>query len=271
MPSTIPRTFVFCALPCEAKPLIQDWKLDKRQQHPFAIYTNAHRAVIVSGLGKVSMATAVGYGMALFPSSHPVLLNFGIAGHRSRPVGSIHLAHKVIDQESGKTFYPSLTFTPNCPTLSLRTCGAANNHYSDNDLQDMEATGFYEAAVRFSTTEFIHCLKIISDNADSPLDRIDERFVESHCARHLDSVNTLLSQLEQRQANLPDKTPALYDQLRQEFHFTVTLSMKLKALLERWDLLKDGTKPDWENAHARNAKQLIAWLEQQLDETAFYL
>ena len=62
-----PTVFIFVALPCEAKPLIQSWSLKKNSEHkPFSIYENQDFVVVVSGVGKLAMAAAVAYTMCLY-------------------------------------------------------------------------------------------------------------------------------------------------------------------------------------------------------------
>ena len=99
-----PAVFIFIALACEAKPLIQKYALKKlSQQHPFELYSNDKIAVIITGVGKVAMAGAVTYSMAIFPEiQKPLLLNLGIAGHKNKPLGAMYLADKIIDAENSK-------------------------------------------------------------------------------------------------------------------------------------------------------------------------
>jgi hypothetical protein len=132
----------------------------------------------------------------------------------------------------------------------------------------MEAAGFYEIAVKFSSSELIQVIKIISDNTASPIASINESSVTASVTSQLSTVAAVIKQLMSiRQLAVID---GLKHPLLTKHHLTVSSSVKLTALLQRWYLLK-GTEFDGVAAHAGNAKELINWLEIQLDDMAFYL
>ncbi|MGZ5056534.1 MAG: hypothetical protein ACXWAT_16540 [Methylobacter sp.] len=268
-----PSLFVFIALPCEARPLIQHWHLKKDiRKHPFAIYADDERLVVITGLGKIAMAGALGYTLSMFPDIHlPVLLNLGIAGHRRHELGSLYLADKIVDAETGKKFYPQLPFSLSCQTCSVSTQTRPDSNYTENFLYDMEASAFYEMAVKFSSSELIHCLKIVSDNLQSSLENINEPLVEDWCVQQLPTIDQLATRLERLRQTFPIATSELHEQLLGEFHFTATSAAKLKALLNRWHLLKGAEIPAWRDANPRSGKEVIAWMEKQLETTEFYL
>lgn len=271
MIDSAPSIFVFCALTCEAKPLIHAWKLKKiaHPPMPFALYASAERVVVISGIGKVAMAGAVAFAMAWFRVERlPVLMNLGIAGHRHADLGTLFLAHKVTDHETNRSFYPQLPFDAPCTTHTVKTHGKPCTDYEEDVLVEMEAAGFYEIAVKFSSSELIQVIKIISDNAASPIAGINESSVTASVTSQVSTVDALIKQL------MSIRQPALIHGLQHpiltKYHLTVSSSLKLTALLERWYIQK-GTEFDGVAAHAGNAKELIDWLEIQLDEMVFYL
>lgn len=268
-----PSLFVFAALSCEARPLIQHWHLQKHpRKHPFTIYASDERVIVITGLGKVAMAGAVGYTLSLFPDTQqPLLLNLGIAGHRQHSLGSVYLADKIIDAATEKKFYPQLPFSVPCPTGAVATQIKPHTDYVENFLYDMEASAFYEMAVKFSSSELIHCLKIISDNLQSPLENISEALVEDWCSQQLPTIDRLVTRLDRLRQPSRATTPELYEQLLGQFHFTATSAVKLKALLKRWHLLTANEIPAWRDANLRSGKELIAWMEKQLEKAEFYL
>jgi nucleoside phosphorylase len=269
----MPSLFVFVALPCEAKPLIQRWRLKKHpHKHPFAIYTDNERTVVVTGIGKVAMAGAVGYTLSLFQGpQHLLLVNFGIAGHCQHNLGSLYLADKIVDNDTGKKFYPQLPFGTACETASVATLAKPQEGYAGDYLYDMEAAAFYEIACKFSSSELIHSLKIISDNTQSPLANISEDSVECWIAQHLDTIDNLLVKLDNCRCALPSIASEVYEQLATQFHFTASNAVRLKTLLQSWKLLNPNCELDWRNADVANGKGLIAWLEQQLEKNDFFL
>jgi len=268
-----PTVFVFCALACEAKPLIEIWKLSKLQaSEPFTSYGNSSRVVVISGIGKTAMAGAIGYTLARFTESQmPIMINFGIAGHALHPCGEAYLANKVTDSESGKRFYPQFSFSLPCATSNLTSSSQPELNYESDGLYDMEASAFYEMAVRFSSCELIHCLKIVSDNQQNPVTSFNEADVVNWCRRQLPTLDALLDKLQRLRQSLAVSDMSLYQQILDELHFSATNSAKLKTLLQRWQVLKGNESLRWRETNSRNGRELLAWLEKELDDSQFYL
>lgn len=269
-----PRTFIFVALPCEAKPLIRAWRLKKPPgKQAFAIYQNNDTVLVVSGLGKIAMAGAVAYTMAQFSDAQqPILLNLGIAGHPHQPIGCCLLADMIIDAESGRRFYPQLPFKPPCPTSALKTFTKVNTGYAEDCLYDMEASAFYEIASRFSTNELIHCCKVVSDNSSSPLENICETSVDTWIGAQLHVLDRLVANLVELKQLLPTPDCELHRQLLSQFHFTTSNAIKLQGLLNRWKLVKtDRTLTALAGANITNARELLTWLEEQVAMEMFRL
>ena len=265
--------FVFSALVCEAKPLIQDWNLKKIPgNHPFSIYADDARVIVISGVGKIAMAAALGYGLSLFPDrQYPILINLGIAGHRQYNLGSLFLADKIIDMDSGKKFYPQLAFKVPCKTSSVLTESKPQTAYSMDCLYDMEAAAFYEISSKFSSSELIHSLKIVSDNEQSPLEKINEDLVRTWITAHLQTINTLILQLRELRNLLSENDYSQYHFRTTQFHFTASTCVKLKSLLHRWQLLNNNNDQNWLDVEAKNGKAIIAKLEALLEKKEFYL
>lgn len=266
-------SFIFVALACEAKPLIQAWRLKKQlQKSPFPIYSNSEIVLVVSGIGKIAMAASVAYTMAKFnPLTSPILLNIGVAGHRSQGLGNSFLVEKISDTETQRRFYPQFIVDVPGPTLPLITSSKADATYTDDNLHDMEASAFYEIAVKFSSSELIHCLKVVSDNAESPLHNINEDLVAAWVEACLSKVEDLLSLLTKLRKLLPISGDELRTQLLEKYHFTAANALRLEVLLNRWQLTAGDTKLNVSEAKALNAAELLAWLENQIENSDYYL
>lgn len=254
--------------------MIQAWRLKKcLSVQAFAVYANGERVVVVSGMGKIAMAGAVAYVMAMFNESlQPILINLGVAGHGSQPLGSVYWLDKISDAETGRHFYPQLPGDVACQSLPLKTVATACDHYPEACLYDMEASAFYEMAVRFSTSELIHGLKVVSDNCNSPLSNVGEFQVEAWITAQLAVVEQLIAVLSQLR-RLLSYAPygGLGDELMAHFHFSSTNAVKLTKLLNRWQLLFAGESLDWRQQNLRNAGDFLTWLENKLDSSQFYL
>lgn len=268
-----PTIFIFCALQCEAKPLIQAWRLKKITQPgiPFSIFTDSQRMIVISGIGKTAMAGAVGYTMALFAATAPIMLNIGIAGHASEPLGTLCLGHKIVDDEAGKVFYPQLPLAISSPTHIVTTYAKPHADYSADGLFDMEASGFYEMAVKFGSSELTQVLKIVSDNSRTSIAAINEALVEQWITKQQTSIEDLLTRLSALKQQLKPIESVLYAQLLNEFRFTVSDGLKLRSLLQRWQVLIGDEAPNWQSQRIKSGKEFLIWLEKQLDEAAFFL
>jgi nucleoside phosphorylase len=268
-----PRIFIYAALPCEAKPLVEHFNLKKDTTiQPFAVYLNHDTCLTVTGLGKSAMAAGVAYTQALFGSiEHPVLVNIGIAGHIDHAVGSLFLIDKITDVDSQKSYYPPLVFTPPCPTANIKTVSRPQLNYDLQHLCDMEASAFYETAVRFSSGELVQCLKVISDNELSPAENIQPKQVSSLIASHVLTVETILAELRRLAELVSTQEPELFEQLIQKYHFTASERGQLKSLLSRWNVVTNYLAPEFDESQLHRGKDVLFWLDQQISKIEFSL
>ena len=267
------KLFIYIALPCEAKPLVEHFKLKKEVAvQPFAVYLNKDICLTVTGVGKSAMAAGVAYTQALFASTEPVIiLNLGIAGHQDHPLGSLFLIDKITDADSQRRYYPSLIFTSNFATASLQTVSRPQLTYDQVNLCDMEASAFYETAVRFSSNEYLYCLKIISDNQYAPAENIQAKQVSSLIAGHVSAVECLLARALAEALSATQPESSMFDQLIGQYHFTVNEQMQLKNQLSRWAVVTNSGPLEFEADTLKNAKEVLRCLELKIAETAFYL
>lgn len=268
-----PRLFIFTALPCEAQPLIKYFNLIKENRpSPFLLYRKDNMVLTVSGVGKIAMAGAVAHTLALFPNtSLPILINIGIAGHKTQSIGNLLLGIKIYDKESAKTFYPQLIGKNWPQTDTIQTSSLPCTNYKEKGMYDMEASAFYEIAVKFSSNELIHCIKIISDNEQSSIKNIHPKKVTEWITDQLQIIDTLLIQWIKLKEIIPDTNHDEYNEIISKVHFTVSGQIKLKALLTRWNILS--TKP-WlkdNNVDFSHAKKLLRTLEMDIEQLSFYL
>ncbi|MGZ5050511.1 MAG: hypothetical protein ACXWF8_05565 [Methylobacter sp.] len=266
------RIFIYTALPCEAKPLVEHFDLKKSAAiQPFAVYSNRDMCLTVTGLGKSAMAAGVAYSQALFPGSDPILVNIGIAGHKNHALGGLFLIDKITDADSARNYYPPLIFTPPCPTANLRTVSKPQAVYDPHSLCDMEASAFYETATRFSSGELIQCLKVISDNETSPAANIQPKHVESMIAARMMEIETVLAELKRLVELIAAPPNRAFDRLLQQYHFTVSEQGQLKHRLSRWSALTGTEAPEFDSDLPPKAKDVLLWLDRQIDKLEFSL
>ena len=145
MHSNTPKLFVYAALPCEAKPVVEYFNLKKELTvQPFAVYLNKDICLTVTGVGKSAMAAGVAYTQALFPPVQPFfMLNLGVAGHKEYALGELYLMDKITDFDSQRSYYPSIFFSLPCLAGSIQTVSAPRLEYDSFQFFDMEASAFY--------------------------------------------------------------------------------------------------------------------------------
>jgi len=228
------------ALPCEAKPLIRHYRLKKRRDcHAFPVYLNAHIALIVSGSGKTSAAAACAFLQVYTGNrSDAVWINLGIAGHSNAEVGTMFVVDKITDAETLHNWYPQSVFKVGLPSACLKTVACVEKEYSEALLYDMEAAGFYPTALRFSTAELVHCIKLVSDNAVSGRSEITRAWVTELMTAAVESVVLFASELLDIAAQITsDDCDQALQAILQKAHFSQSQSQQLNQLLKRYQIL----------------------------------
>lgn len=268
---------IVTALACEANPIIQRYGLKRSPcTGGFPVYESDSLKLIISGMGKFASAAAVGYLQSSLQgdaaktrreTAPHLWLNVGIAGHKTMALGTALLAHKISDPAAQLCFYPCFTFNVPCVTTQIITVDRTQTQYSDDAVYDMEALGFFAAAVRFTSCEQIHCLKIISDNESMSHEMVTKKLGEELVANQLSLVDVLLNEFQSIQ-EITDKMytlPQEYHLLTHTFRFTVTQQNQLKRLLRRWQVLKSCLlSEELEITQFKNAKQLLTAIEVRL-------
>lgn len=261
---------IIVALPAEARPLIAHYKLrNKQNSAAFPLYRSTDMALIVSGPGKVSAAaaTAVLAG-SCDKNDHAAWLNIGIAGHACHATGKGLIAHRITDSATGNSWYPPQTLDLSAPTDSLITVDQPENDYPENVLYDMEASGFYPVACRFSTSELVQCYKIVSDNRECSTRTVTAKLCEQLVDGNLDKIDQLVIALgELAQEYTAWHTPhAVLEQIAGQWHFTVSQQHQLAQLVRRWQVLAPDQQLQFSQLGTRKkAAEVLHCLEKHLD------
>ncbi|MCK5831202.1 MAG: hypothetical protein KAH20_12970 [Methylococcales bacterium] len=268
-----PNLFLYTALECEAKPLINRFNLKKEcHNHPFSVYRNQNIILTVSGVGKIAMAGAIGYTQALFQTiQSPVLINLGIAGHKYYAVGDIFLATKIVDSDSGKRFYPQLIGNDWPKSTEIHSSSIPCTKYSTDYMNDMEASAFYETAIKFSSNELIHSLKIVSDNEQSSIEKIRPKLVTQWINHHSTQIEYLLNHWISLQQSITNPKLNEFDMIVSQCHFTVSSQIKLKSLLLRWQTLSTERWLDTKEKKLCSSKEVLQKLEFDVNNLGVHL
>lgn len=262
---------IICALKCEATPLLQHFGLQHcGGENQFRSYANdqAGISLTVTGVGKINAAAATMHAIHYFKArAQDVWLNIGIAGHRDLPLGSIRLANRIMDAATGEVWYPQILLRTPLSSCTLTTVDAPATNYGDA-MVDMEAAGFYAIACRIGTVEMIHCLKLISDNEQSPPAGLRAKEISVLIADKISDIEDIAGQLHGLSLQLSNAgdTPELLASFLERWHFTETQRNRLKSLLRRWNiLLPDKIPTDVTPSTLKHGADVLGFLEQTLD------
>ena len=255
-----------CALHCEAKPIIDHYRLKKsHDENAFDVYFGDGMACVVSGIGKVNSAAASAWIAALQANEAALgWINLGVAGTAEADIGDLFLLDKIIDGDSGQSYYPVPVTSSTLRGATCLTLNQPGQDYREDRLFDMEASGFMQTALRFSSAELIQSLKIVSDNRRQQTG-FDRQRVSQIIA---DNIETIAGQA-QALAGLVDETAALglprdsWQDLLQLAHFTQTQKNRLRVL---WRYLYNRDLADDELAARLAAKDSASAIIEVLEQ-----
>jgi len=261
------------ALPAEARPLIAHYRLtDKTTMGAFRLYRRADMSLIISGPGKIASAAATALLAGQNTSGEQaVWLNIGIAGHATHATGVSLLAHRITDHATGKSWYPPRLFDLETASASLITVDVPENNYHQDAAYDMEASGYYAVAGRFSTAELVQCFKVVSDNREQSTATVTAERCAQLLTGKLHEIDQLLGALAAlaQDCNSWHAAPAGLERLSSQWHFTVSQQHQLAELARRWKVLMPD-QPLWlgELDGKKNAAGVLHCLQQHLDSIA---
>ncbi len=179
----------------EVKPLIKKLNLSRESKH-FPLFSGDSIKVIVSGIGGINSAAAVGYISALTGNNNAIL-NLGISGHSSLEVGTLYLANKISHKFLPLKFYPFIPFKTKLPETCIVTTEQPEKIYpSPNTGYDMESYYFFSAAYRLFSLELIYVAKVVSDNTQNTIDNLNTATVTKLMEKKLDSILELLEDIK---------------------------------------------------------------------------
>jgi hypothetical protein len=193
--------------------------------------------LIISGVHKVPSAAATAFlGSLMKAGTVSAWLNIGIAGHGSADIGSAYLAHKILDASSGYAWYPQLFQNFSICSAALVTHDKVQKQGAPN-LVDMEASGFYPTALRFSSAELVHVLKIVSDHADAAMSPCRPKQVQHYICQKLELIEHLCEGLRARLAPLAAEraAPRELQPILGLRHCTKSQELQLHDLLIQWE------------------------------------
>lgn len=267
---------IFCALPYEAQPLIQHFKLTELKQFDlFRLYQSEDKEITltITGIGKLNAASAVSYHHACCNTlNSDVWLNIGIAGHKSLAIGEARLVNKIIDEQTTEAWYPQIIFKPPCQSTELISLDKPCTTYRDA-LYDMEASAFYQVALRLGTTELIHCLKIVSDNTEKPASNVNADSIKKLIASNTNTIVKVIELLKplSEEIHMISSEPEHFHDFIEQWHFTQSEKVQLSRLLKQWNVLLNNENVSQAVINAKTGKAVLNTLREKINNTEFAL
>ena len=263
----------FCwviALRVEANPVIDafDMKIVSNELL-FPVYINSENghALVISGIGSANSAAASTYLKTLLRiKNYAAWINVGIAGYFKEPTGELYQALKVLNQATGKAFFPGLRFSKFVFGSSLSTVSKPEVNFSDQTLYDMEAAGFCELAPLFSCNELTYVFKVVSDTPSKPKRLITKTVITELIEKNIGKLSELVGAIgelvedERKRLSIP---PEIVNVL-EDLHFTKNNSHKLKQVYRKWKTVFPQRSLNDVNYPLTSAKALITRLEREL-------
>jgi adenosylhomocysteine nucleosidase len=222
------------ALHCEAKPVIDLYRLKKKPtHHGFDLYQNQDMQCVISGIGKINAAAATAW-VAAVNQDQPSLawINLGTAGAAEHALGSIFWVSKISQEGSSKHLFPVPTFTSGFAASACVSLSEPSTDYQSSQIFDMEASAFFATATRFSSAEQIHCLKVISDNQQQQTGQ-DKTAISNLISPQMPAIGAFIDKLQtlNRQMCQLEIDPADWRGILGQSHFSQTQQARLKTAL----------------------------------------
>ena len=231
--------FIVCALAAEARPLIAALSLRKDEHAcPYDTYFSVDSSVVMvlSGMGTVSAASATSYLLTRF-QFHPrkdFLLNFGSCAGKDP---GLFLIHKITDEVSGRDFYPEMLYDlsscglPLSSEKALVTVPKVIASLPDPELlYEMEASGIFQAAMRFCPPHRMLFLKYVSDSGEEDPKKITSELLTERAIPHVPVVQSILEKLSDQIEPYEDIDEDLFISTALALRLSETMRHELRQL-----------------------------------------
>ena len=220
----------------ESKLIVKKLNLKKiNSSSGFDFFYNENFSLTITGLGKINSALGVAHTFFKFKGlSNNVWINIGLAGHEKEKIGTLILVDKIYDKETQKSMYPFFFKNYKIKRLNC-TCYAKPSFNYDNSLSDMESSGFFLSANKYSTKEIIHSLKIISDNKYDKIDFKNTAVIDKIFEKNFDQTIAFVNDLKnlwQRKFEKQNDIKNKIEQEIQDLKYTFSEKIQLKNLLK---------------------------------------
>ena len=263
---------IIVAMKAEARSLIEHFALQDRITglHQFKVYQNDQIRLVISGIGSSYAEKAVAVvAERVEPNEISAWLNVGVVGHKSLEIGQALMGNRITDAVTGESLYPIFVTDFGLRTGKVRTVYEVETDYEEETAYDMEASGFVKAASKFTKYELIHCYKVVSDNPDNSVNKLNNQIIGNMIAEHVDAIERVCRQLLEISDSVADRgfaedpiTPFL-----DRWHFTVSQRDILRKYLHKTIIMNNEVKVDSDVVrNCKNSSDLLTSIENHLNQ-----
>jgi len=237
------------ALHSEAKPIIDHYRLQRLTTEGFPLYVGASCVgetpnllinLVVTGIGQLAMAAAVGWLAGRQENTKSAWLNLGTAGHLDATLGEIFRVAQCTNADDHSAHLPPLVSRWQGEIASLQTVDRAMTDYPPVAMVDMEAHAFFGTACRFAPAELVQSLKVVSDNQGTDLDTLSGEMFSQLVGAHTEKIVDFIEGLVGLAAVLPKTDPAIleFQQMMSGRRLTVNQRREIESFAQ--DLINLG-------------------------------
>ena len=227
------------ALKVEATPIIKRFNLEKDLKTQ--LFINNNISLLITGVGKhktkFRLKSIIDFKINW---DKTIIINVGIAGGEKNKtnIGSIYLINKIIDEETGKIFFPDILIKNNLEEISLTTVinSVSDDSFNYTGLVDMEASAIFESLSSYIPCHRFIFLKIVSDH----MNILDWKSinVESLIQKQIESISKIINSYNNQNLSnriILDKVEInLLTKYSKKLKLTKTQSIELMLLSENF-------------------------------------
>ena len=161
---------ILTALKAESEPLIDYFRLSKSKSFDFPVFENEalDLSLIGLGVGKAKIEPRIKEFMNSIEYSFIQFINIGIAGSDETysEIGELFLINKIIDENSGLSYYPDILIDHKMVESKLTTVEKVVNDKDNqyDSLVDMEASEIFKVCSRILPVHNVAFIKVVSDH-----------------------------------------------------------------------------------------------------------
>lgn len=252
--------YIAMALYAEAIPFIDALGLTRKNSTgSWQEYMDEEQNIclFLTGVGKVEAATAVSHFATKYAMGNDDFL-VQIGSCAGQKMGQAYLVHRIDDADTGHSYYPDILYAHSLPETSVTTGSKLlQNGIEDVPLYDMEASGVYQAAVRFLGQHRMAFVKVVSDVGKA--EHMTPKLLSDCMKKQIPVVMELLldihSYLEQERVVPPNEEEC---RRREMLYQDMCCSETMRLQMQQWlEYLRLARKPYWQQIDLDYEKEML--------------